>query len=323
MREQSAESSVAVAEKMVDLTDDLTVAVESTVQVAPRRTLGSRASGLLRNAFLYVCVAWVALLVLGALLADFLPFVKDPLSQTGRGRLRPFSPDHLLGTDQNGRDILSYVIYGARWSLLIGLATIALGMVVGGALGLMSGYLRTSSSKTLQKVDTFLSSAMDVLLSFPGVALLIFLTTVLGRKPADIIVALSILSIAPLFRLVRANTLVYAQRDFVTAARALGASNFRIMLREILPNTVPAALSFSFLGVAIIIVALGTIDFLGVGLDSNYPNWGTIIATGKNDLRRHPHIALTPCLVMFVSVLALNVIGDRLRSKFDIRQAGI
>ncbi len=276
-----------------------------------------------RDFLLWLAVAWMVILTFLALFAQWLPFIEDPLESVARGRLAPFTDGHLMGTDQNGRDIFSYVVYGARWSLLIGIVTIMLGMVVGGALGLTAGYLRTNANRRLQSVDGVLSSAMDVLLSFPGVALLIFLTTVLGRSPVDITIALSILSIAPLFRLVRANTLVFAQREFVMASKALGASNLRIMLCEILPNTMPAALSFSFLGVAIVIVALGTIDFLGVGLDSNYPNWGTIIAVGKNDLRRHPHVALGPCVVMFLSVLALNVIGDRLRSKFDIRQAAI
>lgn len=276
-----------------------------------------------KDALLWLSVAWMVTLTFLAVFASWLPFIDDPLKSVARSRLGPFKAGHLLGTDQNGRDIFSYVVYGARWSLLIGIVTIILGMVVGGTLGLVAGYLRTNPSRRLQAIDGVLSSVMDVLLSFPGVALLIFLTTVLGRNPLDITIALSILSIAPLFRLVRANTLVYAQREFVMASKALGASNLRIMFREIMPNTMPAALSFSFLGVALIIVALGTIDFLGVGLDSKYPNWGTIIAVGKNDLRRYPHVALGPCAVMFLSVLALNVIGDRLRSKFDIRQAAI
>ena len=121
----------------------------------------------------------------------------------------------------------------------------------------------------------------------------------------------------------RANTLVYAEREFVQAARALGAKPGRIVFREILPNVLPVMLSFSFLAIAIIIVIEGTLSFLGVGLKANIPSWGTMITQGRVDLRRNPHIVMMPSLVLVTTVLSLNVIGERLRGKFDVRDAAV
>jgi peptide/nickel transport system permease protein len=287
-------------------------------------TSSRRRFGLFRNLITIIAGLWMAAVVFVAVFADVLPFVR-PANETLRvGRYPPFQNSTvLLGTDQNGRDILSYCIYGARWSLIIGFCTVALAMLIGGSLGLAAGYFRTSTSRALQWFDNFFSGLTDVMLAFPGIILLLFFIVVWGREPFKVTLALTVLSIAPLFKLSRASTLVYAQREFVMASRALGASNLRIMFKELLPNVVPVALSFSLLSVAIIIVALGALDFIGLGLENKYPTWGSMIATGKNDLGTHGHIALAPCGIMFLTVLSLNLLGDKLRSRFDIREGAI
>ena len=258
-------------------------------------------------------------LLFHAILGDRLPYVVDDPIATVNAAIAKQGPsaDAWFGGDQNGRDIFSYCVYGARASLFIGIATAFLGMVIGGVLGLMAGYYKGW-------LDTIVTSVADVMLSFPSLILLIAITSFWGRGMLKLIVGLTILSLAPLARLVRANTLVYTQREFVLAARALGARNRRIIVREVLPNVVPVALSFSFLTVAVIIVAEGTLAFLGVGLDTTIASWGTMIVQGRNDINRGVyHIVLMPSLVLVATVLSLNVLGERLRRRFDIREAAV
>ena len=289
----------------------------ATKAVAAGRTL--RAPRRVPPILLYLAAGWVGLVVFLALFAHWLPFVQDdPINDrtAAIARMKPFHADAWLGGDQNGRDIFSYCVYGARASLLIGLATSFLGIVIGGTFGLLAGYLKG-------RWDTIISGVADVLLAFPALILLIGITSFWGRDIYKIVIGLTILSIAPLTRLVRANTLVYAEREFVQAARALGAKRGRILFREILPNVLPVMLSFSFLAIAIIIVVEGTLSYLGVGLKASIPSWGTMIAQGRVDLRRFPHIVMMPSLVLVTTVLSLNVIGERLRGRFDVRESAV
>ncbi len=267
----------------------------------------------------WVAVTWLVVLVFHAALGDRLPYVVDnPITHVDASIAKQGpSLKAWFGGDQNGRDIFSYCVYGARASLFIGIVTAFLGMVIGGVFGLMAGYYKGW-------LDTVVTSVADVMLSFPSLILLIAITSFWGRGVMKLVIGLTILSVAPLARLVRANTLVYTERDFVLAARALGATNRRIITREVLPNVVPVALSFSFLTIAIIIVAEGTLAFLGVGLDTTIASWGTMIVQGRNDINRGVyHIVLMPSLVLVATVLSLNVLGERLRRRFDIREAAV
>ncbi len=267
---------------------------------------------------LWLAIGWLGIVVLMALFADWLPFVKDPFSTNASiARVGPqWFSEPILGGDQNGKDIFSYCIYGARASLLIGVATTALGMLLGGVLGITSGYFRGWW-------DTVVTAVTDVMLSFPALILLIGITTFWGRDTYKVVIGLTVLSIAPLSRLVRANTLVYSQREFVMASRAVGAKSSRVLFKEVLPNVIPVALSFSFLAVALIIVAEGSLSFLGVGLEADIPSWGTLITQGRNDLSRFPHVVMMPSLVLVLTVLSLNVIGERLRGRFDVRESAV
>jgi peptide/nickel transport system permease protein len=267
---------------------------------------------------LYIAIGWLGMVVFLAVFAGVLPFVRDPFVTDGSvARMTPqWTTYPILGGDQNGRDIFSYCIYGARASLLIGLATTAFGMLFGGLLGLTAGFFRGWW-------DTAVTAATDVMLSFPALILLIGITSFWGRDTYKIVIGLTILSIAPLSRLVRANTLVYSQREFVMAAKAVGAKPSRVLLKEVLPNVIPVALSFSFLAIAVIIVVEGSLSFLGVGLEADIPSWGTLITQGRNDLSRFPHVVMMPSLVLVLTVLSLNVIGERLQRKFDVRESAV
>lgn len=280
------------------------------------------ATGLRRrrkpSVFFWLAVAWLAVVVFLAVFAGWLPFVKDwAIRQPKTVKFNhPFTAAAWLGTDSNKRDVFSYCVYGARASLVIGIATSAIGMLVGGSLGVMAGYYRG-------KIDALITGAADVLLAFPALVLLIAITSFWGRDLYKIVIALVILTIPFLTRLVRANALVYSQRDFVTASRALGASNRRIIVREILPNVIPAALSYTLLTVGIIIVAESGLAFVGQGLNTTTASWGTLIVQGKNDLQTAPWVALSPATIMFLTVLALNHVGERFRGRFDVREAAV
>jgi peptide/nickel transport system permease protein len=266
----------------------------------------------------WIAVGWVGLVALLALLAPWLPI--DDYKRTFPGASRqPPSADHWFGTDVLGRDIFSRVIWGARVSLQVGFASVAFGILVGGTIGIVSGYFRG-------RIESVLMWAMDVLLAFP--ALLLALAIVAfrgpdGRNTQTVILAIGIVAIPPVARLVRAATLVHSQREYVTAARALGAGNARIIWKEVLPNVMLPVLSFSIIGVAVAIVAEGGLAFLGLSVAPPQPTWGGMINDGRQALEAQPYISLIPCAVMFATVLALNLAGDRMREFLDVKEVGL
>ncbi len=222
-----------------------------------------------------------------------------------------------LGTDDLGRDQLSRIIYGARVSLTVGIAAILLSLIVGGSIGLISGFFKG-------RTETTLMGAMDVLLAFPALLLALAIVAFTdSHSVATVTLAIAIVSIAPIARLVRASTLVFTEREFVLASRTLGASKRRIMIKEILPNVLLPVLSFAIIGVAVAIVAEGGLAFLGLSVSPPTATWGGMINEGRNLLDTDPWISLLPCLVMFLTVLSLNLAGDRVREYFDVKEGGL
>ena len=267
------------------------------------------------GAGLWVSIGWVGLVVLAALLAGLLPLQDPTAIGHNAPRLGP-SAGHLLGTDELGRDLLARVVYGARTSLIVGFASIAFGLVVGGGMGLVAGYYGG-------RLDAALNGLSTVLLAFPALIFLLTVVTFLGQNLFDVTLTLGVLSVAPIARIIRANTLVYANREFVLAARALGAHGRRILVREILPNVMPSALAFSLVAVAVVIVAEGALSFLGLSVRPPTPTWGGMIAEGGQVLAQDPLVALWPSMAMFLTVLALNFAGDRLQTYFQVREGGL
>jgi peptide/nickel transport system permease protein len=293
----------------------LVAAAEVSPGGAPPRRLGLPGK---------VAIGWLVFVVGAALLAPILP-LDDPNDTIGSiARQGPGTDGHLLGGDGLGRDLLSRMVWGARSSLLLSVAAIVLGMVVGGLLGLVAGYFRG-------RFETVLGGLFDVLLSFPQLILALTVVTVFAtgtgvsstRRMVFLIVALGVVSIPVLGRIARATTLTWSQREFVMAARAMGARNRSIMFGEVLPNVLPAMFSIALLGVAVVIVAEGGLSVLGVGVQLPTPSWGNIIAEGRSDLRDAPHIVLVPTVAIFLTVLALNYLGDVVRSHFDVRESAL
>jgi ABC-type dipeptide/oligopeptide/nickel transport system permease subunit len=275
--------------------------------VAPKRRLG---------VFFWVAVAWLALVIAAAVLAPVLPLADPDETLNGPPSAPLFSEGNVLGTDSAGRDILSRVVWGSRVSLLVGAASIVFGLVVGGALGILAGYMRGN----LERVTM---AAFDIALAFPAIVLALLLLTFLGRELQWVLLVIGLLAVAPIGRLARANTLVVSQREFVTAARGLGATGRRVMRSEILPNVSVTMTALALLGCALAIVAEGSLAFLGLSVEGTSVTWGKLIVAGSSgtELRTSPLTAFVPITAMFLTVLALNFMGDRLRQHFQVRES--
>jgi peptide/nickel transport system permease protein len=264
----------------------------------------------------WLATGWVVFISGLAIFAAFLP-LKDPNFQDYNALKEGPSSQYWLGTDDLGRDQLSRIIHGAQISLTVGVSAILLGLIIGGTIGLMSGFFKG-------RIETMLMGAMDVLLAFPALLLALAIITFTNQRTVwTISFAIGVVSIAPIARLVRASTLVFTEREFVLASRTLGASKWRIIRKEILPNVMLPVLSFAIIGVAVAIVAEGGLAFLGLSVAPPQATWGFMINEGKGLLDTNPMISLVPCFVLFLTVLSLNLAGDRVREYFDVKEGGL
>ena len=278
----------------------------------------------------WIAAFWLVLITFLAVFAPLLPF-KEPNQNfivfeqkenpiTGKIQDRPvqppYSPDgeHWLGTDQDARDILSRSIHGARISLAVGALTALFGIVVGGALGMIAGYFKGI-------LDKIISAIFLVSLSFPGLILAILVVALVDRSLITISITIGILAVAPIGRLARAQTLSFAEREFVLAAETLGAKKSRILVRELLPNVLIPMSTLAMLVIAIAIVAEGTLAFLGLSVQGS-STWGKLILTGSGlqTLESSPWVAFAPMGFLFLTVASFNYMSDRLRDYFDVRE---
>jgi peptide/nickel transport system permease protein len=256
---------------------------------------------------------------IGAALAPWLPLDDPDVTDFAvlRNNAGPGTSGHLLGTDENGFDILSRLVWGGRVSLIVAFGVLAIGMTVGGSIGLVAGFARG-------RVESVLMGIVDILLAFPGLILLIAIVAFLGADLVNVVIGISLVSIPAFARIARATTLTFSQREFVLAARASGATSRRILAREILPNVFLPLLAFGLLVVAIAIVAEGSLAFLGLTSQETI-SWGGMINGGRRALQQDDiaHTSLLPAFVLFLTVLSVNFLGDRFRSAFDVRDAAL
>ncbi len=271
------------------------------------RTRGARDVGI------WLATAWLAALTLAAIFVSALPLPSyDQIVGTPYQPL--FSPDAVLGTDSIGRSILSRALYGARASFTIGFLAAAAGVVLGGLLGLIAGHFRGF-------VEAIVDILAEVVQAFPAMLFLVALAAAVRPSITTLTVTLAVLMIPAFARLTKGAVVAQSTREFVTAARGMGAGHLRIMFREVLPNTVMSLVSFSIIAVALLIVVEGSVSFLGYGIPAPYPSWGGMIAEAQDQLREHPSAALVPIVLLFLTVFSLNSIGDWLRDRFDVGQS--
>jgi peptide/nickel transport system permease protein len=268
---------------------------------------------------------WLILIFGCALSADWWPL--PPLDQVdwGNQAALPGSESlsatdsghyfvHLLGTDSVGRDILARLLFGAQTSLTIGFFSALIGVVIGGGLGMLAGYYRG-------RVETLIIGAMDTILAFPNLVLLLAVTYLIGASLTNITLFLGALTIPAFCRVARANTLRFAELEFIQAAKASGARDRTILVREILPNILIPLSVYALLVVAYLIIIEGGLGFLGLSVPAPTPSWGGMIAEGYGVLKEAPHVSLIPMVAMFMTILSFNLLGDRLRSLTDVRES--
>jgi peptide/nickel transport system permease protein len=287
----------------------LDLGIDASVAEAPVRK-GRRLGPLF-----WLAIGWMILVFAVAIFADVLP-LPSPTDMDMLEKRAPFSAEHWLGTDGLGRDELARVIYGARISLIVGLCAPIIGLTLGGALGLVAGYFRG-------RFESVVVGSMDVLLAFPPLILALAVTAYLGQSILHLTFILGLLGVPAFMRVARAATLTLARREFVIAAQALGATHTRILLRELLPNVILPLFAFFLLGVAVTIVAEGSLSFLGLGVPPPISSWGSMIGEGRESLEMAPRLAFIPAIAMFLTVLSFNLVGDTLRALTDPRQGAL
>jgi len=227
-------------------------------------------------------------------------------------------PQHILGIDGNVRDFFSRIVYGARVSMVIGLATVTFAIVIGTVLGAVAGYAGGW-------LDNIIMRLMDVLLAFPALLLAIAIVTVLGPGLINALLAIGIVSIPSYARVVRASVLSIKEQDFVSASRALGASPYHILFRRVLPNALTPLIVQGTLGIASAILDAAALSFLGLGAQPPQAEWGSMLGAERNQVFTSPHLVFFPGIAIMLTVLGFNLLGDGLRDALDPRlsQVGI
>ena len=259
----------------------------------------------------WLALFWVVTILVLAL-STFVFEWPSPLKQNYSAITAGPGVDYLLGTDHLGRDLLSRVIHGARVSFSVAFSSPLIGMSIGLILGMSAAYFG-------KWVDTVVGVLIDSILAFPNIVLAIAVLFFAGSTLPIIIAVIAFYTIPQFTRIARANTLLYVNREFVIAARAQGAGHLHILLRELLPNVLIPVAAYSLLIMSYTIVLEGTLSFLGAGLPPPTPTWGRMIAEGIDELADHPQIAFLPSAFMFLTILSLNMMGDRLRQLTDIK----
>src|SRR5215831_9692633 len=294
---------------------DIADPVSAVVPRAPSPKVGDRRWAVFRRAAsarlapFGVAVTFVAVMV--ALLAPVLsPY--DPLKQDLGNTLAKPDWTHLLGTDNVGRDVLSRVIWGTRVSLVAGLGSVAIAVVAGGLLGLLAGYARGQT-------DGLVMRLMDAVLSFPPLVLALALGAVLGAGLTGVVIALGVVYTPTFARLMRGQVLTITAREYVDAARALGASGWRVAARHVVPNAINPIIVQASLSVAFAILAEASLSFLGLGIQPPQASWGSMINAGRGYLQQAPWIVFGPGVALFVTVVGLNFVGDAVRDALDPR----
>ncbi|KGA96606.1 diguanylate cyclase [Alkalihalobacillus alcalophilus ATCC 27647 = CGMCC 1.3604] len=252
-----------------------------------------------------IIIFFMVLAIIGPLLAPY-----DPITQDYGNKLQPPSFENWFGTDDKGRDILSRILYGARLSLSIGIASTVLGAIIGILLGIVSGYYG-------RWVDTLIMRICDVLLAFPGILLALAIISILGASTTNVVIAVAFYAIPSFARIVRGSTLTVKKLEYIDAIKAVGANNFRIITKHVLPNIMSPIIVQTTLYIASAIITASALSFLGLGTTPPAIEWGRMLSEGRSYIAQAPHVTLFPGLAILFVVIGFNLFGDGLRDALD------
>ena len=263
---------------------------------------------LKKNKVAMVSVVLLAILIIAVLLAPLSPY--DPYKLDASQKLQGISSSHWFGTDEYGRDYFTRTLYGGRVSLLVGFMSMIMTVVIGTSLGVFSGYVGG-------KVDMFLMSFTDIFLALPSMLLMVILNTFLKTGLPTLIVVLSLFSWASVARITRAETMSLKERDFVVATQNLGASNFRVIIKHIIPNILGPVIVAASLSVANAILMESSLSFLGLGVQIPRASWGSMLQGAQAHILDYPLLAVYPGVMILITVLSFNLLGDILRNALE------
>jgi len=300
-----AEGTAVIPERLTD----------ATIQLARRKSLWQQLVEFMKDP-----KASIATVILGGfiVLAVFAPLIAPfgENEQNPRESLQKPNSKHWLGTDRLGRDVLSRIIYGSRVSVRVGLIAVGIAAVIGVPLGLVAGFFG-------RWVDEVIMRFVDAWIAFPNLILLLGIVAILGPGTTNVMIAIGLNSFPIYARLIRGQTLSVKERDFVLAAKTLGASQIGIMAKHIFPNTIQPIIVQGSLAVGGAVLAEAGLSFLGIGVKPPTATWGIIIQEGFSVIRVNPWVSLTPGVAIVLFVLAVNLLGDRLRDVLDPRLRGV
>ena len=266
---------------------------------------------LRRNKMAVTGLVILCLIILAALFADlFFDYETMAVMQNASGRLQGPSAAHWLGTDEVGRDILARIVYGARVSLPVALATILIAAAVGGLLGALAGY----AGKT---VDNIIMRTMDIFLAIPSTLLAIAIVAALGSSIQNMLIAIAISNIPPFARIVRSSVITIKNEEYIEAARAIGANDRRIIWRHIIPNATAPMIVQATMCIAGSILSIASLSFIGLGIQPPTPEWGSMLSSGRQFIRTAWWVCTFPGVAIMLTILSLNLLGDGLRDALD------
>ena len=297
------------------MSQDIALEYEEQVRVAPKKRsqwleVWHR---LKRNKMAMFGLVILTLVVLSAIFANVIAdYETVVIAQNLSDRLQGPSAQYWLGTDEFGRDIFARLIHGTRVSLMVGVLSVSIAVVIGGTLGAMAGYYGG-------RLDNIIMRVMDVFMAVPSILLAIAIVSALGANLINLMFAISISSIPQYARILRASVLSVRDQEFVEAARAIGANDFRIIFRHIIPNALAPVIVQAALGVASAILSTAGLSFIGLGIQPPEPEWGAMLAGGRQYLRHAWHVTTFPGLAIMITILSLNLLGDGLRDALDPR----
>jgi peptide/nickel transport system permease protein len=283
------------------------LAADAAVQPSAARP---RARGRARNLRIWLPAGFLILLAAACFLWPLVYPVPKPIGGSIlNSGLPPLSPGHIFGTDPVGNDILSRILHGGQVSFEVGFSVTAIGLAVGGPLGMAAGYWGSAA-------DTVIMRVLDILIAFPALVLALVIAEGLGPSELHVIWALSFFGMPVFGRVARGATVALRERTFMLAARLSGTRGWRVILRHVVPNIAPQLMTFSLLGVGVVMILEGALSFLGLGIPPPEPSWGSMIASGQQTISASPDLVLIPSAFLFATVVSLNVLGDALRERW-------